>query len=124
MEEDKILKTVVDSLEYEMLVDVLVKPLPVDMITKEVLEPRPTGKKVKDELGLEVEELGEPEKVIKEVESNFRKGIVLALPSTWNDDRIKIGDTVIFPKNQAIYFDLYKDSMLVKGYTLISKKIK
>ena len=41
--EDKVLETVINGLEYNMLKDVWIKPLDTIMVTKEFKEQIPTG---------------------------------------------------------------------------------
>ena len=45
MNEDKVLETVLDKLNYTFLKDALVKPLDPIMVTKEITEQIPTGEK-------------------------------------------------------------------------------
>lgn len=112
--EDKVLDTVVEKLEYLFIKDVLVKPLPVIMLSKVVDIPVETGEK--DENGFNKFETKEE---TKEVESDFRKGIVLAVPA--GVENITVGDTIVFPSKFAKDFDLFKDSQLVKPYDIIAK---
>ena len=114
IKEDKLLETVVSRLDYSMLKDILVKPLATPKVMKHIVEQVPT--KDKDENGAIIYETKESD---KEVDSAFRKGIVLKIPSNY-DGEIKPGDTVVFPYKYSIDFDLFKDSMLVKAYDIIA----
>jgi phage pi2 protein 07 len=115
--EDKVLETVVNGLGYRFEKDVLVKPLDPIMITVEEEEQIPTG---------EVDEEGynkyDVKKTTKEVESDFRKGVVLALPASY-EGNIRVGDTVVYPKKFTKDFDLFKDSQLVKAYDIVAVAI-
>lgn len=113
--EDKVLETVVNGIKWEMLKDVLIKPLPPTMVTKEITEQVPNGKT--DEEGFKEYDT---KTEVKEVESDWATGIVLKMPKTV--DNIKIGDTVVYNKKFAMYFDLVKDTMLVKPYDIIAVK--
>lgn len=120
--EDKVLETVLKGLKYIPLKDVLIKPLEPIKFKKEVTEAVGTGKKDVDGY-----EKFETKTEVKEVESEWREGIVLALP---NNDQLKeacekdfkVGDTIIYNKKFAKEFDLFKDSVLVKAYDIIAVK--
>lgn len=112
---DKVLETVIEGIEFTFEKDILVKPLEPVMITKEYEEQVPTGEQ--DEEGFNKYEV---KKHSKEVESDFARGIVLAVP-TQVESSIKVGDTVVYPKKFAKDFDLFKDSQLVKPYDIVAK---
>jgi len=116
--EDKVLESVVENLGYDMVKDILVKPLDKVMVTKEVITPEPTGV-----IGADGVPEYETKTETKEVESEFAKGIVLALPVNYSENAmntIKIGDTVVYPSKFAKDFDLYKTSQLVKPYDVVA----
>jgi len=104
---------------------VLIKPLEIEMVKKEVTVPDEEANKGK-ELGEEGDVL-ETKVEIQEVESNMRKGIVLKVGKAglMGDKKLpyKEGDTVVFLNNARIgqYFDLYKDSMLLKAFEILGK---
>ena len=114
-DEDKILETVLNRLNYKFLKDVLVKPLEPIMVTKEFTEQVPTG---------EVDEEGfnkyETKTETKEVESDWATGIVLALPTCVAEPEFKVGDKVVYNKKFSKDFDLFKDSQLVKPFDVIA----
>lgn len=112
--EDKVLETVINGVNYEMLKDVLVKPLEPVMVTKEITEQVPTGEV--DENGYN---LYETKTETKEVESDFGRGIVLKMP-TITESEFNTGDIIIYNRRFAKYFDLFKDSQLVKPYDVIA----
>lgn len=115
--EDKVLETVVNGIKWEVLKDVLVKPLPAVMVTKEFTEQVPNGKVDEDGFN-EYDTKTET----KEVESDWATGIVLQIPSHLTDVKFKVGDTVAYNKKFAMYFDLVKDTQLVKPYDIIAVK--
>lgn len=119
--EDKVLETVVNGLEYTPLQDILVKPLAPIMLKKEVAEAVGTGEKDVDGY-----EKFDTKTEVKEVESEWRTGIVLAIGSNLDSTLLKfeVGDTIVFNKKFAKDFDLFKDSMLVKSYDCVAKKVK
>lgn len=115
--EDKVLKTVLERLKYIPLKDILVKPLPPIKLTKEVTEAVGTGEKDVDGY-----EKFETKTETKEVESEWREGIVLSIPEEYNNLGYQVGDTIVYNKKFAKDFDLFKDSILVKSYDIIAKK--
>ena len=112
-----IAKSISDGLKYSFLKDLLVKPLPPQMIEKVVTTQIPTGET--DEAGFNLYETKEE---IKSEEADYREGIVISLPSTLDPSRLVfgIGDTVVFHKRYPAYFDLFKDSMIIKPYDVIA----
>ena len=58
----------------------------------------------------------------KEVESEWREGIVLSIPEEYKNLGYEVGDTIVYNKKFAKDFDLFKDSVLVKSYDIIDKK--
>ena len=118
--EDKVLETVLEGLKYIPLKDILIKPLPPIKLTKEVTEAVGTGEKDVDGY-----EKFDTKTETKEVESEWREGVVLTIPEhLLNDNTLgfKVGDTVVYNKKFAKEFDLFKDSMLVKAYDIIAVK--
>jgi hypothetical protein len=115
-ENDALLQSVVDGIKYVFTKDVLVKPMPITMVMKEITSQVLTGEV--DEDGIEKYDTTVEE---KKMESIYRTGIVLSLPKVGaNDDTVKIGDKVVYAKRNAIDFDLFKDSQLVKLYDIIA----
>lgn len=120
--EDKVLETVINSIGYTFKKDILVKPLEPIKVTREYTEQIPTGEK--DEEGFNKYET---KTSTREEESDLAIGIVIALPTDVtvveaNKLDIKLGDTVVYPAKFAKYFDLFKDSQLVKPYDIIAVK--
>lgn len=111
-----------DHIIFDMIKDVLVKPLAPIMIKREFEIPVVTNKIVED--GESINEFEETKKEIREVESNFATGVILKMPTTQSglEWTFKIGDTVCYNKRFTIEFDLFKDSVLVKPYDIIAIK--
>ena len=137
MNEDKIIdqselaESVAKSIPYSFFDFFLVKPLDPIKVKKEFSKPVDTGKKpTKDKNGIEAVDYDKVETEVKEVDSDFRKGVVLKVPysytQTQNDDKInymyeiKIGDVVLFRDMAAKSFDLLKDSKLIKYYDIVA----
>lgn len=120
--EDKVLETVVNGLTYAPLKDILIKPLDPIMLTKEVTEMVETDEK--DENGaIKYDTKTET----KEVESEWREGIILCIPDGVKKDPsiegLEVGDIIVFNKKFAKEFDLFKNSVLIKSYDIVAKKI-
>lgn len=129
-EEEKVDQTVLaqdvsDKIKYAFPDFFLVKPLDPVKVTKEFSKPVTSGEKKKDENGIEAEDFDNVETEVKEVDSDFRKGIVLKLPIYYENSKeerafdINIGDVVIFRELSGLRFDLLKDSRLIRQYDII-----
>ena len=114
VKENELLAEVIAGIKYIPTNTILVKPLEPVMISKDITTMEPTGEK--DEYGVET---FDTKTETKEVESNFRKGIVLVLPEVY-DGKLTPGMVVVYTKKFAIDFDLFKDSQLVKPYDIVA----
>lgn len=116
---DTLALSIADKINFEVLKDVLVKPLEPIKIKKQFTVPV-TDKKAKDD-GIEVNDYKETKTEIREVESNFAKGVVLKVPIDSNAEfPYAIGDTVVYNKRFSVEFDLFKNSVLVKPYDIVA----
>ena len=94
IDQDKVLDDVINKIDYTMIKDILVKPLDTPKVMKHIVEQVPTDK-IDEETKATIYETKESD---KEVDSAFRKGIVLRLPSNMPDNSpIEVGDIVVFP---------------------------
>ena len=132
MEEEKIIdqsvlaEDVASQIKYQFLDFFLVKPLDPIKVKKEFSTPVDTTIR-KDENGIEAQDYKEVMTEVKEVDSDYRRGIVLKRPLYYenSDDNsnvylnIKIGDTVIFRDTAGLRFDLLKDSRLLRQYDIL-----
>lgn len=117
---------VASKIKYQFLDYFLIKPLDPIKVKKEFSKPVDT-KLTKDEDGIEAQDFDKVETEVKEVDSDYRKGIVLKCPLYYeNSDNdvkkyqyIKIGDTVIFREAAGLRFDLLKDSRLIRQYDIL-----
>ena len=131
MEDEKIVdqsllaEDVSKMIEYEFFDFFLVKPLDPVKVKKEFSKPVVKGIS-KDELGIEAQDFDTVETEVKEVDSDYRKGIVIKRPMFLDmmkeEDKktnpfanIKLGDVVIYRNAAGLSFDLVKDSKLLKG---------
>lgn len=129
MEQGTLANSVSEKIPYEFNRCFLVKPLPVEKVKKEFTK-IVDGEKDEDENGIEAVEIKETKTEVKEVDSDFRKGIVLKIPHEYvtqlehGDDRFKpmkinVGDTLIFRRTNR-YFDLVKDTLLIENYDVVA----
>ena len=132
MEDEKIIdqsvlaEDVASQIKYQFLDFFLVKPLDPIKVKKEFSTPVDTTVR-KDENGIEAQDFKEVMTEVKEVDSDYRRGIVLKRPLYYEnaDDNsnvylnIKIGDTVIFRDTAGLRFDLLKDSRLLRQYDIL-----
>ena len=112
--EDKVLATVVNGIKYTFFKDVMVKPLAIKMISKEVVTQVPT-KEVDEDGFNKYDTVTE----VKEVESSYGTGIILSIPDGL-ETPFTVGDTVVYNRRHAVDFDLFKDSQLIKPYDIIA----
>lgn len=131
MEEDKIIdqsvlaEDISSKIPYSFVDFFLVKPLDPVKVKKEFSTPVDTTVR-KDENGIEAQDFNEVKTEVKEVNSDYRKGIVLKRPLYYEnatDERrafiVNIGDTVLFRDAAGLSFDLLKDSKLLRQYDII-----
>ena len=118
---------VASKIKYQFLDYFLIKPLDPVKVKKEFSKPVATGTPVKDENGIEAQDFDDVETEVKEVDSDYRRGIALKCPLYYensDDDAkkyqyIKIGDTIIFREAAGLRFDLLKDSRLLRQYDIL-----
>ena len=117
MEENKIIdqselaQTVGDQIKYSFFDYFLVKPLDPIKVTKEFSKPV-SAAPTKDENGIEAQDFDKVETEVKEVDSDYRKAVVIKVPLSYQrqiedkDQRayvseIKAGDIVILKDTAA-----------------------
>ena len=136
MEEIKIDQSVLaedisSKIEYEFRNMFLVKPLDPVKVKKEFSKPvanDDTAKK--DDNDIEAVDYDQVETEVKEVDSDYRTGVVLKVPfdsknrmtsKDFPEMEINIGDTVVYKDNRGVWFDLLKDTQLIGAYDIIGK---
>lgn len=114
------------NIKYNFLDFFLVKPLDPVKVKKEFSKPVSNGTPAKDKNGIEAQDFDTVETEVKEVDSDYRRGIVLKRPLYYEDDgedaknyKINIGDVVIFRDTAGLRFDLLKDSRLLRQYDIL-----
>lgn len=132
MEEDKMIdqsvlaEDVASKIPYSFRDFFLVKPLDPVKVKKEFNTPVAKGEPKADENGIEAQDFDEVKTEVKEVDSDYRRGIVLKRPEYYqpqkdsNEQEIKIGDVVLFKDTAGSFFDLVKDSKLIRMYDIIA----
>lgn len=114
--DEVLLNVVLEGLEYKMVKDILVKPLDAIKIKRMINVPVETEEV--DEDGTKIMSMQQEE---TEIDSSFRSGIILSLPSgAAYDASLKVGMKIVYPNKYSIDFDLFKDSVLVKPYDVVA----
>lgn len=118
-----------DKVGYTFRQAFLVKPLELTKVKKEFSKPIAKDSAKKDDNDVEAVDYDEVETEVKEVDSDYRKGIIISIPYSYAqkmaDDKypsmqIKVGDTITYKANQGVWFDLLKDSQLVDEYSIVA----
>lgn len=128
IDQSELAESVAKNIKYSFLDYFLVKPLDPIKVTKEFSKPVSTGTPKKDENGVEAQNFDNVETEVKEVDSDFRKGVVVKLPMYYQEPvdpehptmrPICVGDVVVFREAAGIRFDLLKDSRLLRQYDIL-----
>jgi len=133
MEEEKIIdqsvlaEDVASKIPYEFRDFFLIKPLDPVKVKKEFSTPvvkENAATSVKDDI--DVQDYDEVKTEIKEVDSDYRRGIVLKSPVWYpteemkENEIIKTGDVVLFKDTAGMFFDLVKDSKIIRLYDIVA----
>lgn len=126
IDQSPLAESISEQIKYQFLDFFLVKPLDPIKVTKEFSKPVSTGTPVKDANGVEAQDFNDVETEVKEVNSDYRRGIVLKRPIYYEAEDskntfipINIGDVVIFRDAAGLSFDLLKDSKLLRQYDIL-----
>jgi hypothetical protein len=119
MDQAAVAQTVSDKIKYNFFDYFLVKPLDPIKVTKEFSKPVSAGTPAKDANGVEAQDFDNVETEVKEVDSDYRKGVVIKVPMFYNDDKIKVGDVVVFKEIVGLRFDLVRDSRLIRTFDIL-----
>jgi co-chaperonin GroES (HSP10) len=128
MEEDKIIdqtelaESVGKAIKYSFFDYFLVKPLDPVKVKKEFSTPVDTTIR-EDKNGVKAQDFEEVSTEVKEVNSDYRKGIIIKCPTYYDDPEtkkiVKTGDVVIFRDTAGLRFDLIKDSRLLRQFDIL-----
>ena len=127
IDQSPLAESVAQNIKYEFLDYFLVKPLDPVKVKKEFSTPVDTTIR-KDENGIEAQDFKEVMTEVKEVDSDYRRGIVLKRPLYYvaednkmlgTQSEITVGDIVIFRDTAGLRFDLLKDSRLLRMFDIL-----
>ena len=118
-------ESVSSKIEYNFLDNFLVKQLDPIKVKKEFSKPVSDNKPSVDKNGIKAVDYDKIETEVKETDSDFRKGIIIKIPMSYERMEtkpydFKIGDVILFKDGRAGYFDLLKDSRLLNYYDIVA----
>jgi hypothetical protein len=126
IDQSQLAEDVAKKIRYEFKDKFLVKPLDPVMVKKEFTKLPENKQAVTDENDIEAVDIAEDDvkTEIKEVEADYRKGVVITLPLYYDDPnfngiKLNVGDIVLFKDTVGLRFDLLKDSRLLRMYDLV-----
>lgn len=134
MDEEKIIdqsqlaESISEKIKMEFSDLFLVKPLATIKVVKEFSK-LPNTAPTKDKEGVEAIDVDKVETETKEVDSDYRKGIIIKIPFCYKANKeewkgvtqdLKPGDTVLFRETSGLRFDLLKDSRLLRVYDILA----
>lgn len=118
-QDQALLNSVLAKLDWSFVRYMLIKPLDDVMVEKTITVPVDTDQR--DEHGVLKYETKEE---IKTVPANFKRGIVLAVPASYEwpsgFEPPKAGDTIAYSRKGLVTFDLFKDAELVNPYEMVA----
>lgn len=129
IDQSELANDVSNKISYEFIDSFLVKPLDAIKVMKEFTKPVSNNGATTDANGIEAVDYSQVETEVKEVDSDYRKGIVLKVPTNYAKQissgeskatHIKVGDVVVFRDRAGMYFDLIKDSRLIRYYDVVA----
>lgn len=125
-DDHKIAEDLNKKITYTFIRQFLVKPLPLKKVKKEFSTP--VTKDVTKKDGVEAADYDDVKVETKEVDSDWREGVVIKVPTEYQKmienktvESIIPGDTIVYRDRCAQYFDLYKDSQLISPYDIVAK---
>lgn len=127
IDQSQLAQDVAEKIRYDFYDYFLVKPLDPIKVKKEVSKPVATGEPKKDKDGIEAQDFDKVETEVVEVNSDYRKGVVIKRPLLYDNEETKdkavvkaeIGDIVLFRDAAGLRFDLVKDSRLLRMYDIL-----
>ena len=123
IDQKQLAEDIASKIKYTFLDFFLVKPLDPIKVKKEFSVPVDTTVK-KDENGIEAQDFKEVSTEVKEVDSDFRQGVVVKVPMYYNDreekdKHVNVGDIVVFKDTAGQWFDLVKNTRLLREYDIL-----
>lgn len=133
IDQTPIAEAVSEKIPYVFRNQFLVKPLEPVKVQKKITTPVGGDSPTTDEEGVTAIDYKEVKEEIKEVDSDWRRGIVLKVPFNYNNGSavgqngqqfkemdINVGDMIIY--KYGPFFDLVKDTQLVSLYDVVAVK--
>ena len=130
IDQSELAQSIAEKIPYEFLDMFLVKPLDPIKVKKEFSKPVSTGTPAKDKNGVEAQDFDNVETEVKEVDSDYRKAVVIKTPLSYQKQlsdpeqskylayEVKVGDVIVIKETTGYRFDLIKDSRLVRLYDI------
>lgn len=133
IDQSQLAESIAQQIPYDFVDYFLVKPLDPIKVMKQFNKPVEKDTEAKaDENGIIAKDYDSVETEIKEVDSDYRKGVIIKIPHSFKnlktDERytpydLKVGDVILFKENAGYRnFDLVKDTKLIKYYDIIAKE--
>ena len=126
IDQSQLAQDVSNKISYEFLDFFLVKPLDPIKVKKEFDKPVPAkDQKAKDADEKDIVDYDKVETEVKEVESEYRKGVILKVPTSYSctehpHSNLKVGDVVLFRYRASTEFDLLKDARLINHFNILA----
>ena len=123
IDQSQLANDIAEKIEYDFTDRFLVKMLDPIVVKKEFSKPVSSKPAKKDKNGIEAVDYDKVETEVKEVESDFRKCVVIKVPTSYRNIETKpyevnIGDVILVRPAKCETFDLLKDSKLVPYYAI------
>lgn len=123
IDQSELAESVAKNIPYSFFDYFMVKPLDPIKVKKEVTKPVSDSTPTKDENGVEAQDFDKVETEVQEVDSDYRKGVVIKCPTYYDEPNAKVyanvGDIVIFRDTAGMRFDLVKDTRLLRLYDIL-----
>ena len=125
IDQSQLANDIAEKIEYDFTDRFLVKMLDPIMVKKEFSKPVSSKPAKKDKNGIEAVDYDKVETEVKEVESEYRKGVILKVPTSYSctehpHSSLKVGDVVLFRYRASIEFDLLKDARLINHFNILA----
>jgi hypothetical protein len=128
IDQSQLAEDIAKKISFEFRDSFLVKPLDPVKVMKEFTKLPEGETPKKDENGVEAVDYKEEDvkTEVKEVDSDYKKGVVIKIPFEYQkqmeDEKypsmpVKVGDIIVY--KYGVWFDLVKDTQLVRTYDFI-----
>ena len=135
IDQAQVAESVGNKIKYIFSDYFLVKPLDPIKVKKEFTKLPDNKKPVKDANGIAAVDVTDSdiETEVKEVNSDYTKAVVLKVPFSYERidkdentfvQQIKVGDVILYHNGASKWFDLVKDTQLIRLYEIIAVENK